>query len=979
MTQGPLQATDDGLLEVIMPYIDQARGCLRRGIRALMQTQPSLPFDPDTAEMLLFAQLPPRLLQLLRRTMALELHVARLQGLLEGEQPEERFQSFVQRLRQRDVALALLQEYPVLARQLTVGIDNWRTFGLEFLHHLCCDWRAIQQTFHPERDAGRLVALQGGAGDSHRGGRAVIIATFDSGFPLVYKPRSLAVDVHFQELLTWLNQRGSHPPFRTLKILDRGTYGWAEFVAPQSCDTVELIQRFYERQGGYIALLHALAAIDFHFENLIAAGEHPVLVDIETLFHPSWEISNFQPADQPAARVLLDSVLRSGLLPYRVRTDAESEGVDLSGLGAVEGQRTLYHVPHWEGMGTDEMRFTRKQKRMAGGRNRPTLHGHEVDILDYVEAIVSGFTAVYRTLHQYRDDLLSIDGPLARFAGDDVRVVLRPTHTYHVLMYEASHPDVLRDARARDSLFDWLRVQAERNHHLRRAIPDEREDLQDNNIPKFTTHPGSHHLWSSSGRQVDNFFDESGMDYVQRRLHQFNDVELKKQIWLIRASLATTVRGASRTPIPTPPLTLSQIMATGPSLLSYAQAIGDWLVVQAIRSGNEATWLGMLCNNQGYWSLSPLGPDLAHGLSGVALFLAYLGAMTGDERYTELAHATLTTIRRQIVQYAAPPRGNKQRSTFIFPIGGFDGWGGIIYTLTHLSVLWNQPMLLSEAEAYGQLLPPLIDGDETLDIIGGVAGCLGGLLTLYRLAPSDQTLALAIRCGERLIERAQSMPMGVGWRAHIAPAEPLTGFAYGAAGMAWALLQLVACTGVKRFRQTALEAIASERSLLAVDPGKWSNARGCQSNAGTESHAQSRCMTSWCQGAPGIGLSRLHSLEHLHDAAVRAEINMALQTTLAQGFGHNHCLCHGDLGNLELLLQASLAFEEPRWKAAVHRLSASIAASIDHQGWLCGIPLGVQSPGLLTGLAGIGYELLRLAAPRRVPSVLVLEAPIRAC
>jgi lantibiotic modifying enzyme len=294
-------------------------------------------------------------------------------------------------------------------------------------------------------------------------------------------------------------------------------------------------------------------------------------------------------------------------------------------------------------------------------------------------------------------------------------------------------------------------------------------------------------------------------------------------------------------------------------------------------------------------------------------------------------------------------------------------------------VLWNQPVLLSEAEAYGQLLPPLIDGDETLDIIGGVAGCLGGLLTLYRLAPSDQTLALAIRCGERLIERAQSMPMGVGWRAHIAPAEPLTGFAYGAAGMAWALLQLVACTGVKRFRQTALEAIASERSLLAVDPGKWSNARGCQSNTGTESHAQSRCMTSWCQGAPGIGLSRLHSLEHLHDAAVRAEINMALQTTLAQGFGHNHCLCHGELGNLELLLQASLTFDEPRWKAAVQRLSASIAASIDHHGWLCGIPLGVQSPGLLTGLAGIGYELLRLAAPRRIPSVLVLEAPIRAC
>jgi lantibiotic modifying enzyme len=35
----------------------------------------------------------------------------------------------------------------------------------------------------------------------------------------------------------------------------------------------------------------------------------------------------------------------------------------------------------------------------------------------------------------------------------------------------------------------------------------------------------------------------------------------------------------------------------------------------------------------------------------------------------------------------------------------------------------------------------------------------------------------------------------------------------------------------------------------------------------------------------------------------------------------------------------------------------------------------VESPGLMTGLAGIGYGLLRVAAPARVPSVLTLEGP----
>jgi lantibiotic modifying enzyme len=59
----------------------------------------------------------------------------------------------------------------------------------------------------------------------------------------------------------------------------------------------------------------------------------------------------------------------------------------------------------------------------------------------------------------------------------------------------------------------------------------------------------------------------------------------------------------------------------------------------------------------------------------------------------------------------------------------------------------------------------------------------------------------------------------------------------------------------------------------------------------------------------------------------------------------------------------------------VQRLSSAIVDTIATQGWLSGIPLGVESPGLMTGLAGIGYALLRLAVPTRVPSVLVLEAP----
>src|SRR5262249_9181522 len=189
-------------------------------------------------------------------------------------------------VRQRETALALLQENPVLTRQLLLAVANWATASLELLRRLCADWDALQTTFHPAGDPGLLAQVEGGVGDSHRGGRSVLIAKFSSGFQVVYKPKALAVDVHFQELLTWLNERGTHPPFRTLKVLDRGTYGWVEFVAAGGCTSADEVRRFYQRQGGYLALLYALEATDFHFENLIAAGEHPVLIDLEALFHP---------------------------------------------------------------------------------------------------------------------------------------------------------------------------------------------------------------------------------------------------------------------------------------------------------------------------------------------------------------------------------------------------------------------------------------------------------------------------------------------------------------------------------------------------------------------------------------------------------------------------------------------------------------------------------------------------------------------
>jgi hypothetical protein len=200
-----------GLLEVIRPLLGRAVARLRQGVQQLAAGSREPPFDPDTVDRLLFAPLPGRLQALMLRTLTLELHVARLQGFLHGETPQQRFQSFVQRLRQPEVARELFREYPVLARQVVLCLDNWLAASLEFLQRWCVDWQVIRAAFSPGEDPGPLVALRADAGDSHRGGRSVMIARCRSGFQVIYKPKSLAVDQHCQKLLGWLKERGANP------------------------------------------------------------------------------------------------------------------------------------------------------------------------------------------------------------------------------------------------------------------------------------------------------------------------------------------------------------------------------------------------------------------------------------------------------------------------------------------------------------------------------------------------------------------------------------------------------------------------------------------------------------------------------------------------------------------------------------------------------------------------------------------------
>src|SRR5262249_55591517 len=229
-------------------------------------------------------------------------------------------------------------------------------------------------------------------------------------------------------------------------------------------------------------------------------------------------------------------------------------------------------------------------------------------------------------------------------------------------------------------LFDRLWLAVKDRPGLTRAITAERRALYNGDIPFFTARAHATDLWSSATDHIDQFVAESGLTAVARRLTQFSEPDLARQVWIIRASLATLAERPHQ-PLRSARVRLGAERQVCPSeLLAEACAIGDRLERLALRGPQDVNWLGFTMTSARHGGVTPLGLDLYDGMPGVALFLAYLGALSGAERYTALAHAACATMLRTV-------RDNRDDLMWI---GGFVGWGGVIYTLTHLGTLWRQ-------------------------------------------------------------------------------------------------------------------------------------------------------------------------------------------------------------------------------------------------------------------------------------------------
>src|SRR5436305_422443 len=237
-----------------------------------------------------------------------------------------------------------------------------------------------------------------------------------------------------------------------------------------------------------------------------------------------------------------------------------------------------------------------------------------------------------------------------------------------------------------------------------------------------------------------------------------------------------------------------------------------------------------------------LGPHLYDGSSGVALFLGAFHEVTRDAEARDLALRAIAPLRAKVAQLVAQPERARRLA---IPVGGLIGLGSYAYVFLRLARWLGQPGLLDAAGEVASLLTrERIASDRRFDITAGCAGTLLALLALHREEPAAGALDVARLCGCHLLEhRVAYRGLPRAWATPDHP--PLSGFAHGASGIAYALLRL-AELGVGEFRSAALEALAYERGLYDSESRSWLDPR----------FERPLEQSAWCHGPPGMALAR---------------------------------------------------------------------------------------------------------------------------
>ncbi|MBT2289865.1 type 2 lantipeptide synthetase LanM family protein [Paenibacillus albidus] len=907
-----------------------------------------------------------QILKLSYRTLVLDINVNRENNALLGETKEAKYDYYNRILLDDSTYLFnFFNVYPGLLRNIANEIRKTKKTILELLNRFDKDKLEIEKFLNKESNDTSINRIFLGLGDSHSDGRKVAKLLLGEDI-LIYKPRSLNIDLLYQGIANYLNKQINSEKYNVISpnVISRKNYGWANYIKYEECSCEEDIKRFYTRMGVQIALLHVLNAVDFHSENIIANGSNPVLIDLESLFHIPYEkkenITN-EDAFNKAEQQLFLSVRALGLLPFFF---GDSK-VDISGIGRKGKVKSFIKVPQIKNLNTDAMKIEREYLTTDDTSNHPKLDGNYVYAQDYIKEIKDGFVTSYRVIKEKSDEILE----LIRQFGDEivVRFIPKPTAKYSSLLELSFHPRFQHNAIDREVFVAKIWEEAKYDESYLYLAKHEYRDLINNDIPYFKMNIYSSDLLTARNKVIKGYFKRTPFETVRQKITSLSQEDLDFQLKVIELSMFATQderQEVLRKFIPKNPEEYNFDFQNQSSLISKAEELADYIYAQAyegtIDGRTNYCWLNStpLGVEEIQWSIAAMGDTLYDGLSGMAMTYLALWIATGKTKYLDIGE----TLLRDIVPRFSNVVIDEEAEGYI-SVGAFTGVSSIVYTLMNYYQFSKKNIYKEQALTVATLIPKLLQHDKEFDIIGGSAGAIAVLVRSYEVVKEDLFLKLAIQCREHITNNVVTVkPEEISWIG-IAQ-KPLTGFSHGNAGIIFALSLLNKYEKNPEVTEIIRKGMKFENQSMIKQ--NWIDFRKPIKEAST---------SAWCHGAPGIAISRLtlrESTDFGISTQAQSDLEQAIHNLFYDGFGREHSLCHGDIGNAMILIEYGRETNQANYTRIGQNLLVESIKSAEREGYKCGVGKNVETPNLMVGLAGVVYGIL-FACDERIPNILSLK------
>lgn len=856
-----------------------------------------------------------------QRTLIKELHVARHYPAPATSAGTERFEAFSRWL--EDGADDLLADYPVLRDDLDrlhrAGLDG----VLAAVDRYAQDAASLRSAGLLDSDLA-LTGITATDADSHNGGQRVMVMVAGRR-SVVYKPRSLAPECYFSDLASIANaELEPHQRLRIVRSIDRGTYGWQEFVRDCPFETASQVSSYYEGLGAASVFFAAFTVGDLHFENIFATGHGPVFFDLEAFA----EFESQSPAsaqNRLYLEMLRESPLSTLIVPSR-QLDSPFD-IDLAGIGTVDVSTSrLYSTYQLLDVGTDKMRLGRVATKVVHSTNLVRLGGTIVDPVEYEEQFAEGMAAMHGALAATWPRLLDMAASAPRHLS--ARRVMRPTASYARLLEAASHPDYLQTDQQRAELFGMLRPQRgipeEHGNRIRQA---EIDSLLRGDVPYFTCPWHSDEIIADAQTPVARTgLVPTGQRMLERvrAYSQHHDCRRDRDHLRVAFQIGRPKPWARADR--SPGAYLRELFAD-PDPRTVAGRLAEHLAATGRWSDDGSVFVRMTAALGGDDRLAATGGKLTfYEDGGTALFLLMASAALGDPDSRAVGAGLLQPIRDLDLERIDPATGDRS---------AYAGDPSVAMTAMLGGRLLGDPSLV----ALGiQLLERLASStwrdyekatDE--DLIGGRSGLILALSAAPELPAQELMLRHEV---DRLLTHLPA------WTS------VLPDLAHGLAGAVVALAATATCLDDDTIRGHAGH--QADRLLGMVTDGGDLD-------------------LSWCRGLSGV----VQALALVSRAGCLDESGAARSRRLARGWMArlrreptvDLSYCHGASGRIDAALDAARYLQLPEAVDDAHDLWDSALRSAASDGYSLGLARSAGHAGYLLGLGGVGALAVRLADP----------------